>query len=454
VFLGLGAVIGPYGLGIVDVGVNSPILRVVATLSLALVLFTDALSLNIAHLRAHKLLGFLVLGPGTVLLAFLISIAGLWLLSIPFVLAVMLGAALASTDPVLLRGIIRQSTVSGAVRQALKIESGLNDVVLLPIVLVAITAATRHAELGPGEWAKLALNIGVLSPAAGIVVALSAIGALELVRRQMGVRRDYESIYSLGVAFAAFALAESMHGSGFIAAFAAGLTIAALDVELCDCFLEYGETTAEMALLFTFVLFGMSLIWTGVAITSPRTLLFAGAVFLLRPLALFPTLSIARLSFRDRALLGWFGPRGLSSLLLILLPVFAGVAGSEFLLSVCCLVVLFSVLLHGLTPMFLPKTEAAPVAQVAVPQSPTAPNVPLSPTADAEQPELIDVQELRALSTDGTAPVTLVDVRSTRSYDESPQVLAGAVRLDPERAVAHARQLGLPQDALIALFCT
>ena len=92
--------------------------------------------------------------------------------------------------------------------------------------------------------------------------------ALEFERKRTGVRRDYESIYSLGLAFAAYAAAESVHGSGFIAAFAAGLTISALDVELCDCFLEYGETTAEMALLFTFVLFGTSIIWSGVAAAS------------------------------------------------------------------------------------------------------------------------------------------------------------------------------------------
>ena len=102
-----------------------------------------------------------------------------------------------------------------------------------------------------------------------------AIGALELVRRKTGVRRDYESLYSLGVAFAAYAAAEAVHGSGFLAAFCAGLTIAALDVELCDCFLEYGQTTAEMTLLFTFILFGSSLIWQGLLVLNLMTVLFA-----------------------------------------------------------------------------------------------------------------------------------------------------------------------------------
>ena len=97
------------------------------------------------------------------------------------------------------------------------------------------------------------------------------------------MRRDYESLYSLGIAFAAFAAAESVHGSGFLAAFAAGLTIAAFDVELCDCFREYGETTAELALLLTFVLLGSSLIWSGVGAARGPTLGFAAVVLLARP---------------------------------------------------------------------------------------------------------------------------------------------------------------------------
>src|SRR5262245_33813975 len=189
VFLALGAVIGPYGLGIVDVTVDSPILRVVATLSLALVLFTDAVSLNVSELRSHKLLAFLVLGPGTIASALLVAGAGVWLLKLPLALAMILGAALASTDPVLLRGIIRRPELSGTVRQSLRIEAGLNDAVLLPIVLVAMATFTHGAAPSPENWPRLALHMIVLSPAAGVVVALAGIGALEMVRRKMGVRR-------------------------------------------------------------------------------------------------------------------------------------------------------------------------------------------------------------------------------------------------------------------------
>ena len=144
VFLALGAVLGPYGLGLLNVTLDSPFLRVVATLSLALVLFTDAVSLSIKEVRKYASLALLVLGPGTILSAALIALAGWWLLGLPPIAAILLGAALASTDPVLLRGLLRRPDVPSDARQALRLESGLNDVVLLPIVLVCMILLTPN----------------------------------------------------------------------------------------------------------------------------------------------------------------------------------------------------------------------------------------------------------------------------------------------------------------------
>ncbi|HEY1267408.1 MAG TPA: cation:proton antiporter, partial [Candidatus Binatia bacterium] len=365
VFLALGASLGPAGLGLLDVQLDSPKLFIVATLSLTLVLFTDAVSLPIAEVRRHARLAFVVLGPGTVLSALLIALAGWYLLDLPPAAAAILGAALASTDPIMLRGLVRRPGLSDNVRLALRLESGLNDIVLLPMILVALPFLRDGSPLGPIDWARVALDFLLLGPGAGIAVGLLALAALDMIRRKIGVRRDYESLYSLGVAFAAYAAAESVHGSGFLAAFTAGLTIAALDLDLCDCFLEYGETTAEMALLFAFVLFGSSLIWTGFSVLTWPVLLFAASVALIRILAFFPALSTMHLQPKECMLIAWFGPRGLSSLLLVLIAVFAGARGSEYLFHVTCFVVLFSVVLHGGSLMFLgrrPRRLSEPAA--------------------------------------------------------------------------------------------
>jgi sodium/hydrogen antiporter len=475
VFLALGAVIGPAGLNLVDSTIDSPILRVVATLSLVLVLFTDAVSLDLKEVRERKLLALLVVGPGTILSAALIAVVAHWLLGLSFPLAAILGAALASTDPVLLRGFLRHPSLPPGVRQALRLESGMNDAVLLPIVLIAMATMTGEG-MRSSDWAGLITKVLLLSPAAGALVGLAAVASLDFVRRGLGVRRDYESIYSLGVAFAAYAAAEAVHGSGFLAAFAAGLTISALDVELCDCFLEYGETTAEMALLFTFVLFGTSLIWSGLAVVAPVTVAFTLLVFALRVGAFIPALLPAHIPWRDRGLIAWFGPRGLSSLLLVLLAVFGNVPGSRSLLTISCLVVLSSIALHGFSPLLLlrptksrgreslqPNRQdfdefpaSAPIASepeeevtcsLACPENGTSSSGP-----QLSNSEYMDTAELVRLE-QASVPVVVVDARTDRTYNDSDLEIPGALRLHPDHAALDAERLKLPFDTVLAVLC-
>ena len=458
VFLAMGFLIGPGALGLLDATVASEVVRVVATLSLVLVLFTDGVSLDIAEVREHKLLASLVLGPGTLLSAILIAGAAWYVLGLSTPLSAILGAALASTDPVLLRGLLRRPALHNSVRQALRLESGLNDVVLLPIVLVAISILTSTEGLSGADWGRLALNMLVVSPGAGIVVGFAGVKAVELVRKGSGVRRDYESIYSLGLAFTAYAAAESLHGSGFIAAFAAGLTISIIDVELCDCFLEYGETTAEMALLFTFVLFGTSMIWGGLSVIGPATMFFTAAVLLLRPMAFFPALIPAPISWRNRALIAWFGPRGLSSLLLVLLAVFADIEGSNYLLQVCCLVVLVSVVLHGFSPMVMIRGEAATqLAGPATPEGAPQPRAALKtlPVRDVSgervRTRTISVDDFVAMKNSGAA-VVLTDSRTERAFHDG-DAIPDSVRVNPDHAVADAVRHQLPPAATLVVFC-
>ena len=458
VFLALGAMLGPAGLGLLDVTLESPTLRVVATLSLVLVLFTDAVSLSIAEVRRHGALAFRVLGPGTLLSAALLALAAWLLLGLPVAAAAILGAALASTDPVMLRGLLRRPGLPESVRLALRLESGLNDAVLLPVVLVAMSFLGKSELLNRTEWARIGLDLFLLGPGAGIAVGLLAIGALEMIRRKTGVRRDYESIYSLGVAFAAYAAAESVHGSGFLAAFAAGLTIAALDVELCDCFLEYGQTTAEMALLFTFVLFGSSLIWSGLTVLSWPLFFFAVAVVLIRPIAFFVSLAGTQLDFRSRLLIAWYGPRGLSSLLLILLPVFAAVPGTEYLFSICCFIVLLSVALHGGSLMFL-KRDGSTTASAQTVTASAAGNVtkelPATSTSiesESKDGILITIPEMREIQQSGAAFLVL-DVRAERSLASSELRAQGALRIPPDRAVERLTELDLPRQTWLLAFC-
>jgi NhaP-type Na+/H+ or K+/H+ antiporter len=452
IFLALGAGLGPWGLGLVDVSLDSPTLRVITALALVLVLFSDAISVDVGAVRAQRGLAVLILGPGTLIVAALIAAAAHQLLSMSLAHAAILGAALASTDPVLLRTVLRHRRLPESTRVALRMESGMNDAVLLPIVVIAM----HFIPQPPGEversLARSMVGLFLLGPLIGAVVGWLGIVALVRVRDRIGVRRDYESLYALGIAFTAFALAERVGGSGFLAAFAAGLVIAVQDLELCDCFLEYGEATAEMFLLLAFVAFGASLLWTGLDVIDGRTLAFAAFALIVRTATLYPVLARGGLDPRSRRLIAWLGPRGLSSLLLVLLPVFAGMPGAAGLFAVTCLVVLLSVIVHGTGIAIWLRQDAKEEREQRKEDARRAePHTSASPPEVADE-AVITIDQLRARLERGE-PVQLIDARADRNWQQDDRTARGAVRLSPNDAVRTARELGLDRRGSLVVYC-
>ncbi len=473
VFLGLGAMLGPMGMGLIDIGLESPVLQTLATLALALVLFSDAVTLDTREVRTQRRLTWRMLGPGTLIPAVLIAVAGHYLLDISVPAAAILGAALGSTDPVILRSLLRSKALPLRARTALRVEAGMNDVVLLPIVVLAMLVLRGGGEVAGREIARSAVGFFLLGPALGAVVGWIGIRLLATVRGGIGVRRDYESMYALGLAFTSFAVAEAVGGSGFLAAFAAGLLVSSQDVELCDCFLEYGEATAEMLLLLTFVAFGGSLIWEGLTVLDGRTVLFAAIALIARTAVLYPMLAGIGLEDRERRIIALFGPRGLSSLLFALLPVFGGVAGAQYIFTVTCLVVLLSVVLHGGGIAFflranIPRPQApaidsaraepaqagASAMRLVAAQPAMTVNGTSQESLSPREPilERITVAELRQLQERG-APVTIVDTRAERSYGADDLQAAGAVRVLPEEPVRSATAIGLSHHGTLVIYC-
>jgi NhaP-type Na+/H+ or K+/H+ antiporter len=336
----------------------------------------------------------------------------------------------------------------------------MNDAILLPVVVLAMLVMSGGAAAEASDMARHVVGLFLLGPALGALTGYVAITLLDQVRRRVGVRRDYESLYALGVAFTAFAVAEAVGGSGFLAAFAAGLVIAALDVELCDCFLDYGEASAEMFLLLSFVAFGTGLIWTGLSVAGDwRVLFFAVLALSVRTAVLLPVLARSGVDRQSRRLIALFGPRGLSSLLLVLLPVFAGVPGAERLFVITCLVVLLSVVVHGGGIALYLRRHGRAGAGAAASAVPTAARTAAAVQPDAgaakpasPAPERITIDELVRLQRTG-APVILADVRTERSYRDDPGIAAGAIRLPPDDAVRLARERRLDQHATFVLYC-
>ncbi|HUQ21136.1 MAG TPA: cation:proton antiporter [Gemmatimonadaceae bacterium] len=469
VFLALGALLGPYGLGLVDIGFESPALHALAMLGLALVLFSDAVTIDLKKVRAEKHLLWRLLGPGTLIPAALVAVAARLLLDTSWPASAILGAALASTDPVLLRSAFRSGALPETARTALRIETGMNDVVLLPIVVLSILAmsdaASGHAVENK-DIARSLVGLFLLGPALGGIVGYFGIIVLEQIRSRVGVRRDYESLYALGLAFSGFALAESVGGSGFLAAFAAGLMVSSQDVELCDCFLEYGEATAEMLLLLTFVALGTSLIWRGFEVFNWRTLVFTIVALAARTIVLYPVLKHTHTNMHERRIIAAFGPRGLSSLLLTLLPVFAGIPYAGQLFMVTSLVVLCSIVIHGggitiflrrhMSQSPLPiedlNIDKAPVGAQLTAGAPSRKSLPIAEEAAAEEKEKITIDEMLGLKERGEE-VIVVDARADRSFRKDELKASGSVRLDPDHVVRDAKSLKLSQNATLVLYC-
>jgi NhaP-type Na+/H+ or K+/H+ antiporter len=450
VFLGLGYWLGSRG--IVSSAPDSAVLEAVGVVTLSLVLFLDAVRMKFDRAPREWLVPSLVLGPGTLLCLALVAVASHFLFGLGLSASILLGAILSSTDPVVLRDVVRDKRIPSAIRQSLTTEAATNDVVVLPVVLIVLAGAEGRAST-LGGWAVVLAQLFVLGPAVGF--AIGALGAWAMARmdRRFGIRREYQSLYGMGLVFAAYTGAEAVGGDGFLACFAAGAAIAALGIELCDCFLEYGDATTEMIMLFAFVLFGAVLSTLVGGVPFAAALALAGVtLFVARPLAVAIVLRRAAVSPGARAVIAWFGPRGLASLLLALLAVQAGFPGSETILAIAGVVVTVSVVLHGvsatpLTSWYARRAASETLAEERV----SSARELLRADLDAEPVPLVEPDELaRRLS--GPEPPLVLDVRTPSSLARDPARIPGAlhVPLDPIASWAAREER---RRALVA-YCT
>ena len=453
-FLGLGFLLGSRGFDVLDVGPHSPVLEVVATLTLALVLFLDAVKLQITELGKRWLVPALILGPGT---ALIIAVGALPLglyLNFGWIMAFIGGAVLASTDPVVLREIVRDERIPRPVRQVLKIEAGMNDLVVLPVVLVLIAVATDQGS-GAADWTVFLAKILLLGPAIGFAVGGLGSWFISWMDSKMAIREEHQALYGIGLVLASYSAATAAGGDGFLGAFAAGLGVVVLNQSLCECFLDYGETTSEMAMLLAFVLFGAVLSdLIGTVDVVPTLVLAALVIFAIRPVVLGLVLSKARMSWQAHAFVSWFGPRGLNSLLLALLVVQAGIPGSELLLATVGVVVMASVAIHGGTATPVGAWYGRIAAKETLEEERESTVAGLFGGHDGDVP-MLTPQELAARLTEPYPP-TILDVRTRTSYLHDGTSIPGSIRVLPDQIRDWAATVatdGLPDEEYVA-YCS
>jgi NhaP-type Na+/H+ or K+/H+ antiporter len=296
-------------------------------------------------------------------------------------------------------------------------------------------------------------DVLVLSAIVGLAVGGIGAWVMGTIDARQSVPREYQSLYGLGLVLASYVAAQAVGGDGFLAAFFAGLAVNVFDVTLCDCFMEYGEVTAEMAMLLAFILFGVVLSsLLPLAPIVPSLLLAALVILVVRPLVVGVVLRRARMSMAARAFIGWFGPRGLSALLLALLVVQADVPLGNELLAITGVVVLVSVVAHGISATPLASWYGRHVAQSVQ----TRPEERESTVAGLFQGEASEVPRVTpeelAQQLAGPNPPLVLDVRARAAYEGATGQIPGSVRVLPDRVAEWAEQQ--PPNRPVVAYCT
>lgn len=448
IFLGIGVLL--YAAGIVRIGPEDELLRIIAVLDLSFVLFLDAVNLRFDEISRNWAVPVLTLGPGTLLVIGIVSIAAHFLVQTTWLQSLLIGAVLASTDPVVTRDIIRDERVPRAIRGTLSIEAGTNDVVVLPILLVLLVIAGEGGK-SAGGWITFAAQIFVLGPLVGAAVGYVGSWLMAGVTSRVAVRREYQSLYGVGLVLASYAAGETVGGDGFLSAFAAGVAVSVSNYELCECFLEFGEVAAEMAMLLAFILFGVVLAGlTGTIAILPAALLGVVAIIFARPFAIGLVLRNVRISRRARLFLGWFGPRGLSSLLFALLIVERGITGASKLLAIAGVVVGLSVVAHGVTATPLAAAYGKATARRTASEERESEAAGLFQGGADEVPR-ITPNELAQQLQSPDSPIVL-DVRTRSSYLNDSVQIPGSVRVLPDQVVEWAAKQDRKRS--VVAYCT
>jgi len=353
-YTAFGFIAGPAGFGFLHLNVDGAAIRTLAEFTLALVLFTDAANANLGVLKRNlgipERLLFIGL-PLTIVLGFVMGLAIFDQLS--WLETAILAVMLAPTDAALGKAVVTNARVPARIREGLNVESGLNDGICVPFLLVFLTLATSES-LSAHETTGLILRefaeeigIGVL---VGVGLTLVITCALRFARSRQWVGEIWLQIPVPALAMACFAGAQAFGGSGFIASFAGGLLFGALARSHKADLLRAAEGVGDSLALLTWVAFGVAVVGSSLEQFRWDVLLYAVlSLTIVRMLPVFVSMTGTGLTVWDRMFLGWFGPRGLASIVFAVIVLDANLPGDDTLKLVVCYAVIGSILMHGMS---------------------------------------------------------------------------------------------------------
>ena len=360
VFVFIGFLASYFTFDFLKEGVEAPVVEIITELTLILVLFIDASTVNVKKLLKEKKipLRLLLVGlPITMIIGFLVALP--LFPDLNFWIVLMIALILSPTDAALGQAVVTSRFVPEKVRTAINVESGLNDGIALPPILICVAALSMTDSHGTGfsYWSLFTLKQFIYGPIIGGLVGFVGGKLVEKASNLGWMNTTFQRLTSICLAILAFSLAETVHGNGFIAAYFAGLLLGTTNHEIRERIQEFGEAESQALQLFVFLLFGLILVPFAYPLWTWQMWLYAIlSLTVIRILPVVISLSGFGLSKGDKFFIGWFGPRGIASILYLLMVVIElRMEGLRTMVAVIVLTVLLSIYLHGISANPLTK---------------------------------------------------------------------------------------------------
>ena len=353
-FVGFGLLVGEEGLDVLDVPLETAGVELLTEATLGLLLFSDAVRIDINRLRVEYALPARMLGLGLPLAIATGTVLAALILDVPATTAALIAAILAPTDAALGQAVVTSPKVPVRVRQSLNVESGLNDGLALPAVTVALAMSAREGEFDTAaSWVRFTTEQIGYGTIVGTAVGCAGGIAVTWFSARSWMDPTFRQIAVLGLAVIAFTAADEMGGNGFISTFTAGLAFGTTAREVCHHVEDFTEDLAQLLATISFIVFGAIVMGPSLSELDWRIALYATAsLVVVRPVAIAASLIGAGLRWPTVAFLGWFGPRGLASILFGLVAAAEGTdADLGPLFEVVSWTVLASIVLHGSAPL-------------------------------------------------------------------------------------------------------
>lgn len=334
--------------------IENEIIKIVAEITLAILLFADASRIQLKLLRQEYKLPLRLLSVGLPISIVLGTIFALLLF--PQQLDIFSAAALATilspTDAALGQAVVNSSRIPARIRQGINVESGLNDGLCLPVLLLFISLATKTGDNNATYWLTVFSQQIVLGTAIAIAIGYGGTQLIMYSLKHKWMTESFEDLSIVGLAILAYTCAEAVGGNGFVAAFGAGLIVGAIATDsILACLHNFGEAEGQLLTLLSFLMYAAVMVVPSVERASWQMWLYGIlSLTVTRMLGVAIATKDLKLQLDSTLFIGWFGPRGIASIVYGLLIVEKdNLPGSQLIFTTMVITVLLSVFAHGLT---------------------------------------------------------------------------------------------------------